>query len=224
MPKKHSFPLRSRLARSIGGLPLGKHIVSTVRMFWGNGGPDDQWQRIVLNREVRRMVDVLHPNRLEVLEISGSNWPTTGYFKTLERLDFPTFDICQQRSEKQYDLIIAEQVFEHLLWPYRAGRNVFEMLRPNGFFLIATPFMLKIHECPYDCTRWTPIGMKYFLAECGFPLDHIETHAWGNRACVRANFPRWPIYQPWRHSLKNEYEFPIQVWALAKKVETIIHS
>ena len=34
---------------------------------------------------------------------------------------------------------------------------------------------------------------------------------------LEANFPRWQIYQSWRHSLKNEPDFPIVVWALARK-------
>jgi hypothetical protein len=38
------------------------------------------------------------------------------------------------------DIIIAEQVFEHLLWPYRAVRNVFQMLTPNGALLVTTHF------------------------------------------------------------------------------------
>ena len=66
-----------------------------------------------------------------------------------------------------FDLIIAEQVFEHLLWPYRAARNVHRMLRPGGSFLITTPFLVKIHPVPNDCSRWTETGMKHLLAEAG---------------------------------------------------------
>jgi SAM-dependent methyltransferase len=115
----------------------------------------------------------------------------------------------------RFDLIIADQVFEHLLWPYRAGRNVRSMVKPGGHFLMTTPFLIKVHESPVDCSRWTELGLKHLLAECGFPLEEIRTGSWGNRACVRANFRRWA--RKGFRSLANESEFPVTVWALAKK-------
>ena len=64
---------------------------------------------------------------------------------------------------ESFDLIIAEQVFEHLKWPYRAAKNVYRMLRPGGSFLITTPFLVRCHEMPDDCTRWTDTELKNFL-------------------------------------------------------------
>ena len=133
--------------------------------------------------------------------------------------EYPAYDICDRPLDDTFDLIIAEQVFEHLLWPYRAAlaRNVYRMLKPGGSFLITTPF-LKIHPVPNDCSRWTETGMKHLLAECGFALDQIQTGSWGNRRCVEANLGnRWQIYQRWRHSLENEPDYPVVVWAIARK-------
>ncbi len=36
----------------------------------------------------------------------------------------------------------------------------------------------------------------------------------GNRACVVGNLSRWSAYKPW-HSLRNEPDLPLQVWAFA---------
>ena len=55
------------------------------------------------------------------------------------------------------------------------------MLRDDGLFLIATPFMIKIHGHPQDYTRWTPDGLRAFLEDCDFVA---EVHAWGNRKAV----------------------------------------
>jgi SAM-dependent methyltransferase len=188
---------------------IGPYILS--------GGPHDQWLRIVMNQETERLVRGLDPSRLSALEVSGDNWNRPGLFRKYRSVDYPEYDVCAGVLEERFDLILADQVFEHLLWPYRAGKNVYQMLNPGGWFLVSTPFLLKIHNHPVDCSRWTETGMKYLLAECGFPLDKVQTGSWGNRACVKANFKRWQIYQRWRHSLKNEPEFPIAVWALAQK-------
>lgn len=98
-----------------------------------------------MNKDTTTIINALGPAGLKVLEISA-------------------YDICDRPLDDTFDLIIAEQVFEHLLWPYRSARNVHRMLRPGGSFLITTPFLVKIHPVPYDCSRWTETGMKHLLA------------------------------------------------------------
>lgn len=175
------------------------------------------WMRRVMYDDCRRFITELDPSQLDVLEISaGPHWRTMP-FRSYAELNYPDFDICAPLTHpKQYDLIIADQVFEHLLWPYRAAKNVFSLLRPGGHFLITTPFLIRVHMVPTDCSRWTESGIRYFLAECGFPLDTIVSRSWGNRACVKANFRRW-ARRGWLRSLKNEPDFPVAVWAFAQK-------
>jgi SAM-dependent methyltransferase len=184
------------------------------RLFWWV--MSRYWVRIVMNDETRTLVQSVQPRELSVLEISGDYWGYVEQFKTYRSVHYPEFDICASALTDEFDLIIAEQVFEHLLWPYRAGKHVYQMLRPGGHFLITTPFLIRVHEAPDDCSRWTETGIRYFLAECGFDLERIRTGSWGNRACVRANFTRWAFYWPWR-SLRNEPNFPVSVWAFAQK-------
>lgn len=178
---------------------------------------DVQWGRLVMNRKTRGLVNGLEPNKLKVLEVSGIYWGGLGIFREYKSVSYPEYNLCDSALPEKFDLIIAEQVFEHLLWPYRAGQNIYRMLNPNGHFLLTTPFLIRVHEAPVDCTRWTETGIKYFLAECGFPFDTIQTGSWGNRACIRANYKRWVNYKPLIHSLRNEPEFPYVVWALARK-------
>jgi hypothetical protein len=195
-----------------------KQIVSTLNWL-GLGGffsPENHWCRIVMNEDVRRLLKSLNIDSGKVLEISGNTWRNAG-FKNYSSTSYPAYDICQRTLEERFELIIAEQVFEHLFWPYRAGRNVHTMLQTGGHFLISVPFLIRIHNAPDDCTRWTQTGLRYFLAECGFDLSNIVTGAWGNRACVRANLDRWMPYIPLIHSLANQSDVPMVVWAMARK-------
>ena len=38
----------------------------------------------------------------------------------------------EQTLDRRFDLIIAEQVLEHVQWPYRAVKNIRAMLNPGG--------------------------------------------------------------------------------------------
>jgi SAM-dependent methyltransferase len=159
----------------------------------------------------------LGPEKLDVLEISaGPLWVREFRFGSYTPTSYPDFDICAQALPRTFDLIIADQIFEHLEWPYRAGRNVHQMLRPGGYFVIATPFLLRVHKSPIDCSRWTEDGLSYLLQECGFAADRIKTGSWGNRACVTSNFRHWRK-RGFTGSLANEPDFPVMVWAFAQR-------
>jgi len=175
------------------------------------------WVRTVMYREAFAFVDKLGAENLEALEISGGNqWTRQFRFKSYEATAYPGFDICAESLPRQFDLIIADQVFEHLQWPYRAGRNVRRMLKPGGCFFIATPFLVRVHRAPIDCSRWTPDGLRYLLQECGFADEDIQTASWGNRRCVRGNLNQWRR-RGFFGSLKNEPDYPVMVWAFARK-------
>jgi hypothetical protein len=87
------------------------------------------WQRVVMYRRCFEFITQLNPSTLDVMEISaGPQWVREFNFRSFTDMKYPEYDICAQTLDRQFDLIIADQIFEHLKWPYRAGRNVFAML------------------------------------------------------------------------------------------------
>lgn len=191
-------------------------LVRFYQKLIGYNPQNKHWCRVVMDEETAKLIHSLPIASLKTLEISGEKWKSIG-FKSYKSTSFPDYDVCQTILDEKFDLVIAEQVFEHLLWPYRAGRNIFNMLNEGGHFLITTPFLLRIHNYPVDCSRWTVTGMKYFLAECGFDLSQIVVDGWGNRECAVANLDEWMPYNPKRHSLVNDPEFPLVVWGFSRK-------
>jgi SAM-dependent methyltransferase len=181
---------------------------------WGYN--PEQWIRVVQRRQWRAFFDSLPLEKLAVLEISPGPQPLLDGHKIrrYRAVNFPEFDITRDCLSECFDLIIAEQVFEHLRHPYRAGRNVWKMLNDDGVFMIATPFLVRIHGHPFDYTRWTKDGLSGFLEDCGFSAD---VYSWGNRQAIRRNFARWREYG-WKKNLDNEPDFPVNVWAFARKM------
>jgi SAM-dependent methyltransferase len=177
------------------------------------------WCRVVMNQEVDKFITSLDTSRLDVLEISGANFRDKFQFKSYRTAAYPDYDVCGgPLLPASFDLIIAEQVFEHVLHPDRAAASVYQMLRPGGVFIIDTPFLLKVHPAPVDLYRWTEHGIRTLLEGAGF--RQIETGSWGNRRClIRDLTPglEWAWYNPLLHTLKNEPQFAISVWAFAQK-------
>jgi hypothetical protein len=94
----------------------------------------NNWIRVVMYEECFRLLSHLDTNSMDALEISaGDRWYDIK-FKSFTSTSYPEFDICTDRLDQTFDLIIADQVFEHLLWPYRAAKNVYAMLKPGGYF------------------------------------------------------------------------------------------
>jgi hypothetical protein len=167
-----------------------------------------------MNQHTQSIVRGLHPEKLSVLEISGAGWRNFG-FKQYDAVQYPAFDICAQALPKQYDLILAEQVLEHVRQPQRAAVNVLKMLRAGGTFLMTLPFLIRYHPVPLDLWRWTGPGLKCFLEDAGF-VD-VQTFSWGNKDCVVANLDRWVDYDPKMHSLANDPNYPIVVWGTGRR-------
>lgn len=176
-----------------------------------------QWCREVMNRQTAAFVNGLRVEKLDALEISGEGWKKTK-FGSYRTVSFSEYDVCGNPLQVSgWDILFMEQVLEHVHRPLKAVQNVFQMLKPGGWFIVTTPFMIKIHEGPADCSRWTETGLKNILTEGGFLPEKIVTGSWGNKPCVIANLDKWARYKPLWHSLKNDPLYPLVVWAFAQK-------
>lgn len=181
--------------------------------------------RVVMQASSRRWIKALRPENLNVAEISGK-WGQGFRFRSYRGFRYPAHDICAGPFRdatgrvRKFDLILANQVWEHLDRPYAATNNVRRMLKKGGHFWLAVPFHVPFHAAPADNSRWSARGLRNLLVECGFDPDHIRSEEWGNRnAALRnldANWP--PIYDAEHDPLDNDPAMPICAWAIARRV------
>lgn len=180
--------------------------------------------RVAMAKSSRRMIRKLGPASLDVAEISGK-WGRMFNFRSYRQFRYPEWDICagpylgDDGAPLVFDLILANQVWEHLDRPYAATRHVQQMLRPGGHFWLAVPFFIPFHAAPADCSRWSARGLTNLLIEAGFDPDGIVARQWGNRnAALRNMEDKWPPkYNPDSDPLDNDPEMPICAWAMARK-------
>jgi SAM-dependent methyltransferase len=180
----------------------------------------DQWQRVPLIEAVDRHIAGLGPEALVAAEISGADHAGKPW-KRYESLDYPHFDLCAPLAEElrgAFDVAICEQVLEHVPDPAAAAANLRELVRPGGEVIVSTPFLIRVHELPAwgleDYWRFTPRGLRTLLDRAGLEVHSVDS--WGNRSAVKGNLGHWPAYRSW-HSLRNEPDLPVQVWAFARR-------
>lgn len=207
-----------RWLRTIGR-QLGVRIFHSVDLllFPEASSASMHWQRTVMNEAVSRYLIQLGPGDLHVAEISGANHADIPWL-THTNLNFPEFDICAEvASDMRFDVVICEQVLEHVVDPLAAAHNLRKLCVEGGHVVVSTPFLIRVHELPdygmKDYWRFTPNGLKLLLEQAGLAVEGVQT--WGNRACVIGNFDRWSALRSW-HPLRNEADLPVQVWAFAR--------
>lgn len=206
------FSLRHlrRIPRRVVG--LGDRLV-----FPEAASAAEHWQRMAMNEAVNAHIASLGPSRCTAVEISGDAHADKPW-KDYSSLGYPVFDLCAPiQDSREVDVVICEQVLEHVVDPWAAAANLRELCVVGGHVIVTTPFLIRVHELPMydmrDYWRFTPRGLRTLLEQVGLEVDTVG--AWGNRQCVVGNLSRWAAYRPW-HSLRNDSDLPVQVWAFAR--------
>ena len=158
------------------------------------------------------------------VEFGGSNGIIQNLFPTVvwETRRYPQYDVTKESSyEQNWDVIVTDQVLEHVLQPWEAIRLIGKHTRQMA--VITVPFLIGIHNSPHDYWRMTPKAI-YELAQPYFP--HIDIQTWGT---PKAN--NWhAIYNRTSRLLaavpeteledelnQNNTGKPFVIWAILKK-------
>lgn len=73
-------------------------------------------------------------------------------------------DLCiYDFGHQKYDIVIIAEVLEHLYAPQLGIDNIFKILNSGGKLILTTPFILPLHDRPYDYFRFTKYGLAYLL-------------------------------------------------------------
>lgn len=74
--------------------------------------------------------------------------------------------------DNRFDSVVSLDCFEHVDWPRDVARECARVLKPGGYFLLATVFAFPIHGYPDDYWRFTPHCLKLLMEDAG--LEVIE--------------------------------------------------
>ena len=104
--------------------------------------------------DTHREFEALQPAGVNVAEISPApeaEWRALEW-ATYTTLEFPEFDLCQppESLPGPFDLVICEQVLEHVVDPVSAVDTLRRLCKPDGRVFVSTPFLIRLHDFPGD--------------------------------------------------------------------------
>ena len=82
----------------------------------------------------------------------------------LEKMPFPN---------GTFDSVLCNAVLEHVEAPEPVMREMIRVLRPEGYLVVAVPFLQPFHPCPGDFRRYTREGMRRLGTDSGLEVISI---------------------------------------------------
>lgn len=118
-----------------------------------------------------------------VLDIGGQQKPVKGRTNTWDVkefyvLDKPELDLDEPKIKFEYksDLIFCLEVFEYLIEPVTAMKNIAGYLIPNGKAIISFPLIYPLHnEVEFDSLRYTISGIERIAKKAGLMVKKVNT-------------------------------------------------
>ena len=72
------------------------------------------------------------------------------------------------------DVVISNQVLEHVEQPEQYLREAFRLCRPGGLLILSTHGFWMYHPDPQDYWRWTGAGLRRLLQEYGWEVLELK--------------------------------------------------
>jgi 2-polyprenyl-3-methyl-5-hydroxy-6-metoxy-1,4-benzoquinol methylase len=96
---------------------------------------------MVMDEHVTQRLGRLPRHELDAVEVSGDKYRDEGW-RSYRSIHWPQHDICDPSLIEPADVIIADQVLEHVPRPWRAIQNMRRLCRDGGLIVVTTPFLV----------------------------------------------------------------------------------
>lgn len=68
-------------------------------------------------------------------------------------------------KDKSVDIVLLTNLLEHVREPNAVLEECYRILKPGGMLLGTVPFMIQIHQRPYDFYRYTEYNLEYLFTK-----------------------------------------------------------
>lgn len=125
------------------------------------------------------------PNSLKLVDLGAGDLPSEDLFLRFDYLgvDFQKFphvslvtDLTKDipLPDRSADIITLSNTVEHIPNTEHLFQECKRLLKPGGVMFGTVPFLLGIHQDPYDFNRYTTFALERFLKNAGFSDIKVE--------------------------------------------------
>lgn len=168
------------------GKPLFTEVAGDIQPFEKaprgphSGSPWRQANWRFLQQQVDRL-----PEQAVLLDVGAGHGDFAEIFDgrqsiLLDVFPYPEIDIVCDLTQAvpfrpgSFDAVVLMNVLEHVYDSRALFSSVKTLLKPGGVFVVAIPFLLKVHQAPYDFVRYTHFSLERLGQEFGLELQSLE--------------------------------------------------
>jgi SAM-dependent methyltransferase len=172
--------------RLIDGKPLFTDVPATIEPWEKvERGPEKgtAWRRSnwkFLNREVKKL-----SKEALILDVGAGHGDFADIFVGLNYLSLDIVpyaevdlvcDLGQTVPFKDgtFDAVVLMNVLEHVYENRQLVQNIAKVLKPGGKLILTVPFLLKVHQAPYDFSRYTPYYLENLAGDAGLKVTNLS--------------------------------------------------
>lgn len=119
-------------------------------------------------------------------------------------------------KDSTVDIVICNQVLEHVNDPMKSVNEIYRILKPGGKFIGSVPHVSPVHLEPYDFRRYTDLGLKKLLDSVGYTDIKIEGSGGVHSAAVLMITMDWML-TPRREGVSQGFS-PMKAFLLSPAV------
>ncbi len=190
--------------------PQAAHIYERIERGPNQGTPWRQANWKFLQEQVSKQ-----DSQALILDIGAGHGDFAAIFASRKYLavdivPYPEVDLvcdlgkCVPFREGTFDMLILMNVLEHVYHFHELLDALHYILKPGGMLVIAVPFMIKVHQAPFDFHRYTHYALEELARQHGFEIELLEGYydpiffaSEGLRNLRFWELPKFPRYIRW---------------------------
>ena len=157
---------------------------------------------------MKEFKDKYYISNCKVLDVGSCD--VNGTYKDIfDDCNYTGCDICEGKNvdiilkdaynwrefkKNSFDVVISGSTFEHIEYPWLTIREIYRVLKINGYCCIISPMIWDVHSHPVDCYRYNPDGLRALfkwvnmqIIDC-YSIDAIEVDIKTNKLIENHNY------------------------------------
>lgn len=170
----------------VSGIPLFTDVPLTIEPWEKvERGPDKgtAWRRCnwkFLNGLVSQL-----PAEAKILDVGAGHGDFADIFNgrryySLDIVPYPEVDLVADLGEvnpfkaKAFNAVILMNVLEHVFESRSLLKSISRIVAKEGSVIVTVPFLLKVHQPPFDFYRYTPFAIEKMAVEAGLTVESMQ--------------------------------------------------